>query len=381
MDHLIPSMQHHPYLEAYDGAVYFAIVQSINATVDKYSDKNDPRRPVFMIHTGDAVDAGVMTELYEFVYISNELDIPWYNVLGNHDSGTFGNLDPEKTYLKAPFVDFMTIHSTLDFINMHHNIETVYPFSLRAPKNTGREKTTSTDNDSMYSKFNGFDKLMYSPGEILDSDDICEVCPGYYSIEAKSGNDSTGDPAIQLIVINTGYKFLAGGKIEEEQFSWLKREIERCSDKLILVFGHHNIETIEHGDRLIDMFTENPSVVAYLCGHKHRHDINYYSRCGKSFGFWEIITDAIFAYPQQGSIVTISCREGVGLLDVYAFDHTIQETYDDEKETPQKSKLFEHARMARCGAIKDISQKRKKEIDSNDADRFARLRFPYPALE
>jgi 3',5'-cyclic AMP phosphodiesterase CpdA len=378
VDRIISSLERQPFIETFDGALYYAIVQSINATVESYRPE-DPRRPLFMIHTGDAIDAGVMTELYEFIYISNELKLPWYNVIGNHDLGTFGNIAPEKIYVNDPFVEFMTIHSTLSFINMHHTVDDRY-HAPKSPLNSGHDSTLLMG-EALYSKFNGFDRLHYSPAEISTKLDFCDSCPGYYSLEVKSGNEGTKDPAIQMIVINTGFSFGAHGKIENDQFTWLKDEIERCSDKLTLVFGHHNIETIKNGTMLEDLFAGHPSVIAYFCGHKHSHKINYHPGPGGSFGFWEIITGAIFAYPQQGSIVMIGYDGTVGNVDLYAFDHTIEETYTDADGNIKESALFEHALLARKGATDDISQEKRAQIDSNKKDRYARLRFPYPVLD
>lgn len=377
-DNLIPSFEHHPFVEAFDGALYYAIIQTVNATAEDTTRRVE-LRPTLMIHTGDAIDAGVMTELYEFVYICNELNIPWYNVLGNHDIGTFGNIDPDDMYVNDPFVDFMTIHNELAFVNMHHNADEYRVLAPRTPTNSGNDAALLAG-DTLYSKFNGFDRQYYTPAQIQEVLTVCDHCPGYYSLEVKTRRETTGDPAIQMIVLDTGFSFGAHGRIDERQLRWLTDEIARCSDKLILVCGHHNIDTIDHGEKVAGLFAGNPSVIAYLCGHKHRHNINYHPGPHGEFGFWEVITDAIFAYPQQGSLVTIGRDGEVGLLDVYAFDHTIKKTYTDKGENTQISKLYEHARLARRGAIKDISDEERSSIDGNMEDRYARLRFPYPGL-
>jgi 3',5'-cyclic AMP phosphodiesterase CpdA len=378
-DNLISSFEHHPFVEAFDGAIYYAIVQTINTTA-ALGPRGPALTPTLMIHTGDAIDAGVITELYEFVYISNELSIPWYNVIGNHDIGTFGNIDPGDMYVNDPFVDFMTIHGELGFINMHHNADD-YPVPAPVtPTNWGNDAGLMVNN-TLYTRFNGFDRRYYS-GELLrEKVKICDSCPGYYSLEVRAREEYTKDPAIQMIVLNTGFSFGARGKIDEDQLDWLKSEIDTCSDKLVIVCGHHNIETIDDGERIADLFARSPAVIAYLCGHKHHHNINYHSGPDGGFGFWEVITDAIFAYPQQGSLVTISFDGEVGLLDVYAFDHTIKKTYTDEEGNTQNSTLYEHARLARKGAINDITDEEKSRIDGNMEDRYARLRFPYPVLK
>ena len=48
--------------------------------------------PTFMIHTGDAIDAGLMSEFRDFRSASDLLDIPWYSMIGNHDILGIGNL-------------------------------------------------------------------------------------------------------------------------------------------------------------------------------------------------------------------------------------------------------------------------------------------------
>jgi 3',5'-cyclic AMP phosphodiesterase CpdA len=374
-DFIIHSFEHESRVETFDHAAYFAIIQTINATVGAYDD-GDPRRPAFMIHTGDAIDAGVVNELYEFLYISNEVKTPWYNAIGNHDVGTFGNIEQKMIYVNDPHVDFMTMHSKFNFINMHHTASDEYPFVNVAPTNTAIELTANLDNN-FFSKFNGFDRLEFTTEEIRDILLYCDACPGYYSIEIKEKNEPTGDPAVQMIVLDTGFSFGAQGDIGDEQFTWLEKEIENASDKIILVFGHHNLAGIKKGgDRLLDLFTSNPSVVAYLCGHKHYHKIDYYPGPGNAFGVWEIITDAIFSYPQQGSLVRIKYENGVGLLDVFAFRHTVQPEYvDADNKLP--SELFEQAQLSFEGAEKDANDKQR---DTEDKERYARLRFPYPKV-
>lgn len=377
-DYIITSFEHSPPQEAFDGAAYYAIVQTVNATVEAYG-KNDPLRPKFMIHTGDAMDAGVVHELYEFLYISNETKIPWYNAIGNHDVGTFGNIKPKMIYVNDPFVEFMTIHSKFNFVNIHHSTFTHYPFVNVSPTNTNREPTAR--GGPLYSLYNGFDRLNYIRQEISSEEFVCRECPGYYSIEVKAKDENTKDPAVQMIVLDTGFSFGAHGTIDEEQLKWLRNEISKSGDKIILVFGHHNITSITDGNKLTDLLAENPSVIAYFCGHTHSHEINYHPGKHGNFGFWEIITDAIFTYPQEGSLVRIKYENGLGLLDVYAFKHSIQEKYTDSQGNQQDSPLFTHAQIAYMGASGDIPARRKRAIENNKKDRCARLRFPYPKLK
>ena len=161
---------------------------------------------------------------------------------------------------------------------------------------------------------------------------------------------------------------------------WLQSEIEKSTSKITLIFGHHNLKTIRNGKVLEELFAAHPSVVAYFCGHTHEHNINYHPGQENTFGFWEVITAATFAYPMQGSLVRIKSEAGVGFVEIYAFEHTIQETYFDKDQIERNSELYKHAQLAYWGAVADISTRKKEKIDRNLKDRYARLKFPYPKL-
>jgi hypothetical protein len=84
LDKVIPSFERNPVQEDYDWAVYTSYIAAINQL-----HRNKPLD--FMIHTGDAIDAGSIEELYKFIYITNKLQIPWLNLIGNHDISIFDN--------------------------------------------------------------------------------------------------------------------------------------------------------------------------------------------------------------------------------------------------------------------------------------------------
>lgn len=378
-DHVITSFERSARQEVFDGAMYFAMVQTMNATIGSMA-ADGAGKPAFMIHTGDAVDAGAVTELYEFLAISNEIMLPWYNVLGNHDSGVFGNIEQDMIFVNNPFVDFMALHSKFNIINMHHSAyeDDNFHFVYFSPTNTGSDYTLRASNQ-FYSKFNGFDRNQYSPDEIRTTQ-ICWKCPGYYSIEVKGQDTAAKDPAIQMIVLDTGFRFGASGKLEDPQLKWLKEELERSKNKIILVFGHHDIASITNSGELKKLFLASPTLVAYFCGHTHKPKIKYHAGEEGRFGFWEIVAGALIEYPQQGSLVRVKYENGVGVIEVYAFNSSIQSTYKDRNDMSQPSELYEQVRLSRVGAVEDISPWKKQQIDAGMADRYARLKFPYPKL-
>lgn len=64
---------------------------------NRQKDEDYADRPQFVIHTGDAIDSGVNTELRDFHRLIDRLEIPTYNVIGSHDVMAFGNLMPTRS--------------------------------------------------------------------------------------------------------------------------------------------------------------------------------------------------------------------------------------------------------------------------------------------
>ena len=196
----------------------------------------------------------------------------------------------------------------------------------------------------------------------------------------KEENSATKDPAIQMIVLDTGFRFGSNGKLEDRQLKWLKEELERSKKKIILVFGHHDIASITNSGELKKLFMASPTVVAYFCGHTHKPRINYHTGQEGRFGFWEIVAGALIEYPQQGSLVRVKYENGVGIIEVYAFDSAIQSTYRDLNDINQPSELYKQVLLSREGAAGDVPPWEKRRIDARKEDRFARLKFAYPKL-
>lgn len=103
LDPLVPSFERDHDQELFSAFVYSAVVETVNAELRAYREidaslpKDDPSRtarlpPQVMIHTGDAVDAGLQSEFDQFLLHSDKLDIPWFQAIGNHDALAFGNL-------------------------------------------------------------------------------------------------------------------------------------------------------------------------------------------------------------------------------------------------------------------------------------------------
>ena len=98
--------------EDFDWAVDLSLIEATN--------RLHQDRPLdFMIHTGDSIDAGTIEELYQFVFISDRLRIPWLNLIGNHDVAIFGNYQEEVSYTLQAGVSFYPVGNVGNFVWMH----------------------------------------------------------------------------------------------------------------------------------------------------------------------------------------------------------------------------------------------------------------------
>jgi 3',5'-cyclic AMP phosphodiesterase CpdA len=104
------------------------------------------------------------------------------------------------------------------------------------------------------------------------------------------------------------------GSLDPVQFAWLEEQIATAPG-LALIAGHHPLSDPDWGlcrpdadkstgrvilaDQVIELLTHYPQVVAYLCGHGHRHQITPHGT------FWEIQTGSIFDPPHQSRLIEL----------------------------------------------------------------------------
>lgn len=460
-DKFVQSFEHKREIVFYDYSYYLTVIGTINLLCERLTEQN----PKFMIHTGDAIDMGVISELYEFIYITNLLNIPWYNVLGNHDYPVYGNIKSEQVGVIRPDMGFQTVNSRYNFINMHGGGFEVDKLVYFSPSNTPHSKNRLKD-----SLYNGFDmqgkpfeasvKLEKQPEGLqlpktVDSGELsydtssgllifrgamtkndrntllneskdtsyqekiemlykrsieyredkpcsCRDCPGYYHFEAKKPDGR--EPGVLCIVLDTttrNFKFAKGTvyrheevegppdeSLREEEIRWLEKILKNYRAKgnwIVLVFGHHQLGREGFLDnsyeKLLDLFLDPANnVIAYFCGHTHKHEVTYHDdpkRPG-TFGFWEIVTNSIFEYPKRGSLVTIRYTgEGIWELDLQSFWPYFLNSL--EMDAP---KLLQDAKTCFDASKEDEEgkklEKRFQKLPVTHRD--AALRFVYPKI-
>jgi hypothetical protein len=397
LDYISDGFDHEPDLVFYDYSYYLTQIGIMRQIQNRLP---AAERPSFMIHTGDALHMGVVSELYEFIYITNKLRIPWYDALGNHDYQVYGNLSSKDVGVIDPTMGFQTVSSRYNFINMHGKGFAVDKQVYFSPDNAPDDNTTLLTR----SVYNGFDRkgnTFLEQGKLRDRlNKACKHCPGYYHFEALEPKED--DPGILVVVLDTStkdFRFAKGtvyrhkevvGPPDEsrrlEQINWLRGVLEEYAAKgnwMVLTFGHHALNGKNFFDDSYEKVTElfhNPryNVVAYFCGHSHEHLVAYHKNPhhAETFGFWEIKTNAIMEYPKKGSLVNIRWTdEGYWEITVQSFWPYFLEDLPADAPAMLKNaqKCFEAAKSDMEGKKKLL---RYSKLDPKHHDVVLRFSFP-----
>ncbi len=385
LDSFVGSVERNTSQEYFDLEYYMAIILSINAFAPE-------EKPDFMIHTGDAIDVRTSQELYPFIYINNLLDIPWFNVVGNHDSATLGNFNNKRCSFKNVGYSFLSPGNLFHFMLMHGPTY-IHDDSPLTPTKVHEDVTVKTG-----SYFHGFDlykgsSASYSlpkgsQGATSMKGAYERVCnsPGYYSLEFKEKGvrlivlntsiplidekrnkiieeasrkktTATDEEYINSVSHSTAANYCYKGKVDKRQLDWLVEELENGENQgqLILVFGHHPLNDENFLDdtyeRLVENFCRHKNVVAYFCGHTHEQKVRYIKDPGNpKMGVWEIDSGSLLDYPQEGNLITLyDLGNGCGRLDVQSFG-----IFDVDSQAPSgKVPLMFLAYKAHRGAEED----------------------------
>jgi len=191
---------------------------------------------------------------------------------------------------------------------------------------------------------------------------------GYYafaaSLEASKRN-------VVIIALNTeeledGHGGTRG-RIGHQQLAWLKRVLdcvgeEKHKQDLVLVFAHHPLSRIDVEQQdpnepkrsVSKILDASPNVVGYFYGHSHEHSICGDNREDKCSRYWEVETASLIEFPQEGRLVRIK-KINEGL----AF---LEVTALRERLTSEDNDLARYVRLARRGAERDFCYTRRGSV-------------------
>ncbi|WP_428265682.1 metallophosphoesterase family protein [Haliangium sp.] len=313
LDSGIETFEHDPVQEAYDWAVYLSHIAAIN-----HLNANGP--PVsFMIHTGDAIDAGTVQELYEFIAVSDRLEIPWFAAIGNHDVAIFGNYEDHLAYTREAGVAFYPIGNRANFIAMHGPRRTISGFGNdllpvvteggHDPSVAGVECMSGPCVNIPPTEYHGFD--LYAPvGGKHDPAFAPDRAPGYYAFDVDAGPEMRA----RVIVLDTARheSWGADGVMSATQRAWLAGQVATSLGRVLLIFAHHTVKDLDGAlETALAGVTRGPAVV--FTGHTHEHDA-YTHRDRDGRPFYELNAGGLLVYPQRGRMIELRGSERAGCL-------------------------------------------------------------------
>jgi 3',5'-cyclic AMP phosphodiesterase CpdA len=367
LDDVISSFEHNDVQEEFDWAVYLSYILTVNRL---HKDK-----PIdFLIHTGDAIDAGTVEELYQFIYITNKLNVPWLNLVGNHDVSIFGNYEDRLAYTRQATVSFYPVGNLQSFLYMHRRERTISGFGqhlLPTPSEGGHPASEDGNEKIPGTYCHGFDltpEMNPNVASRIQAD--CSKTPGYYAFDVAEGRIP-----IRVIVLNSARSEGWGpdGKIENDQRDWLEQMLEGTRNRLSLIFSHHRPEDFD--DKTMDVLVDGRNgPLLFFSGHSHKHDLKFHDSL-VGHGFYELNTGSILEYPQAARLIEVRGVPGqtgclvsrllwntyLALDDVLIMDKLEEVLSECKANRYGLRKIpYKAVRCGHYGAIKDHVERREK---------------------
>jgi 3',5'-cyclic AMP phosphodiesterase CpdA len=406
LDRLIPSFQQDDDQARHSAEIAEAIVARINNEVAarRAAAEGLGAVPRFVLHTGDAVDAGTFRELDAFLDIMDRLTIPWFNAVGNHDTLVFGNMRPIEADDDgdAACVTLRSVAAPYPVpLKDNHR---VMPGKLCVDRvitgEAGERDVFIAGPDHVTSRQTFIDAHRLRPSQVIHIDprrrhpyerNGCNTlihdldsdahgfdkgpsgkAHGYYAF-ATPVDDGTGTPRnLVMVVLNTEdlepHEGGNAGRIGAAQVTWLDKVLD-CTRPvdLVMLAGHHQLSEIKvpaaKALRTHDVLHDRRNIVAYLYGHKHKHGIcRDAGACGRPYDpdaddgiparvytrFWELETASLLEHPQEGRMIRIARLGGdVAFLETVVFGEALIE---------RTSPLAHAVELARRGAERDHCQ-------------------------
>ena len=277
--------------ERFDMDVLRAVVKTLNAS---------KVQPDLVINTGDAIDIGTRPELIGFLSEMNQLQIPWFETIGNHDCLGLGNIPPR----------FLEAFTDLDFLNKREFIQMHFP-----------QEGQTTRGRGFGSRAKGFD---FSPG-FMENRENFQAFYAFTAVPPIEGKmNELIQPGVRFYVLDTvGAEGSAAGTIEKDQIRWLSSELDRYRSHLAIVVSHHPIGAINQGsDELLDLLLDHPQVICLVTGHEHMNRIKAFTLPGDpGRGFWQIQTSSLIDFPQEARMLEIFDNgDGTGVIRTFVFN-------------------------------------------------------------
>jgi metallophosphoesterase (TIGR03767 family) len=144
----------------------------------------------------------------------------------------------------------------------------------------------------------------------------------YYTFEAS-------DQILGIVLDTVNPGGLSNGSLDPVQFAWLKTQLTAAANKIVVLFSHHTIATMDNsrlaanekaarilGPEVAKFLLGYPQVVLWVNGHTHVNAVFAHKTPSGAGGFWELNTASHIDWPQQSRLVEIMDNKD-GTLSVF----------------------------------------------------------------
>jgi metallophosphoesterase (TIGR03767 family) len=318
------------------------------APVDRYAGYYDPDEaaPTPGAYAAFPRYAGLL-ERAQAAFRAQGLDVPWYISRGNHDGLIQGNAPASTDLFRAiaigclkvfpsPQIDPAAFAGASESELFQRFSDPAFIASLLAgarmvPPDPDRRIVSKVEYRRLMAEgsrsAHGFGAT--SRSELARSGRTAS----YYATTPKKG--------VRIISLDTVAEGGGqNGNLDHPQYRWLKRELRKARrrDQLVVVFGHHTLETLSNATAdeaagacqpadepgcdadprtstplhlgttgkatVRALLAGTPNVVAYVAGHTHVNKVTF-NGSRRGGGFWEINTASHIDWPQQSRLIEI----------------------------------------------------------------------------
>ncbi len=239
--------------------------------------------PQFAIHTGNAVNTGLFSELMQFIAAMDEFDVPWFNAIGPRDVAFLGALPAERVSGLHVALPYMPIADVDHFMAFHSLFGVSADVTLPNPEQRGVDHVPSQRGCvaqrgvsclesplSPRAPFHGF-QLSQQDGD--KPNQLSPHARGYYTFQVPGADGARTFTAIVLnsaeSVLDDGVSGTELGRMLPEQVRWFREQLERVpADGFALVFAHHPLDAFRGtlGQDLLAIMQADPRVLGYFHG-------------------------------------------------------------------------------------------------------------------
>ncbi len=265
-------------------------------------------------------------------FTATGLKVPSYIALGNHDGLVQGNEAATKALSDRATgcVKAISTAFSADLAGLTDSVLTTDPTkTVIVPPDPDRAPVTKPEYRARFANRHGF--------QFIDAAEATASrgAASYYTFSPRKGIRFVAlDTIANAGVIGPGSE----GNIDDPQFQWLKKELDKAerANELVFLFSHHGPQSLSTNigdevagacddpdhpsnagcdldprsstplhlqDDLVNLVLAHPHVVAWVAGHSHINDVQLYKQGAK--GFYVVRTSAEADYPHQDRLLEL----------------------------------------------------------------------------